>query len=92
MYYFSEKIIYERAVNEANYIIKNGATVRETARVFGVNKSTVHKDVAYRLYEYNLGLALKVAKVLEKNKAERHIRGGAATRKKLEQISRKEEP
>ena len=70
--------IEERAVHIANYIIENNATVRQTAKAFGISKSTVHKDVAERLQHINLALA----KVLDVNKAERHLRGGLATKEK----------
>lgn len=74
--------IEERACQLARYIIENGATVRSAAREFGISKSTVHKDLQQRLPQYNKGLYLKVRDVLELNKAQRHIRGGMATRKK----------
>lgn len=74
--------IEERAVNIANYIIESNATVRQTAKAFGVSKSTVHKDCADRLIAINPTLAKEVRKVLDVNKAERHIRGGLATREK----------
>lgn len=64
------------------YIIESNATVRQTAKKFGVSKSTVHKDVSERLVYINPTLASEVRKVLEVNKAERHIRGGLATREK----------
>ncbi len=64
------------------YITKTGATVRAAAKVFGVSKSTVHKDVTERLLREDPVLYKDVKKVLEKNKLERHIRGGMATRKK----------
>lgn len=72
--------IEERAVEIAKYIIKTGATVREAAKVFKVSKSTVHKDVSERLPKINPEIWVEVRKVLEHNKAERHIRGGRATR------------
>ena len=72
----------DRAVRFALYIIENGATVRDTAREFGISKSTVHKDVTDRLARINHALFLEVKKVLEQNKSERHIRGGIATREK----------
>ena len=74
--------IEERAVEIANYIIDNGATVRQTAKQFGISKSTVHKDVSERLPQINSALANKVRKVLDVNKAERHLRGGMATKEK----------
>lgn len=72
----------ERAVKLAQYIIENGATVRSAAKKFGISKSTVHKDLSERLPAYNRTLYLQAKAVLEENKAERHIRGGIATRKK----------
>ena len=77
-----KEYIEERAVEIANYIIDHNATVRQTAKKFGISKSTVHKDLAERLPVFNRTLYLQVKGVLEENKAERHIRGGIATRKK----------
>ena len=74
--------IEERAVELAEYIIENRATVRAAAKRFGVSKSTVHKDLSERLERINPALHQEVKEVLEFNKAERHIRGGLATRKK----------
>lgn len=74
--------IEERAVEIANYIIENKATVRQAAKKFGISKSTVHKDCAQRISTINPSLAADVRKVLDVNKAERHIRGGMATREK----------
>ena len=74
--------IEERAVELAQYIIDTGDTVRGAAKRFGVSKSTVHKDVSERLRHINLALALEVRKILDENKAERHIRGGMATKLK----------
>ena len=74
--------IEERTVALAEYIIENKTTVRETAKKFGISKSTVHKDVTERLLKINPQLAEKTRIVLEENKAERHIRGGLATKKK----------
>ncbi len=74
--------IEERAMNIACYIIDNNATVRQTAKEFGVSKSTVHKDVTDRLMHVNPTLARQARKVLDVNKSERHIRGGLATREK----------
>ena len=73
-----------RAVELAEYIIENGATVREAAKQFGVSKSTVHKDVGTRLEKINKCLYIRVKNVLELNKSERHIRGGMATKNKYE--------
>jgi len=77
-----KRYIEERAVQIAEYIIESGDTVRETAKHFGVSKSTVHKDVAERLLYINPSLAEAVRKILDLNKAERHIRGGMATKEK----------
>ncbi len=74
--------IEERAMEIAAYIIENNATVRQTAKMFGISKSTVHKDVTERLVQINPTLAKETRKVLDTNKSERHIRGGLATRKK----------
>ena len=74
--------IEERAISIANYIIEHGTTVRQTAKDFGVSKSTVHKDVTERLAQFNPGLAKEVRRVLDLNKSERHIRGGMATKEK----------
>ena len=72
--------IEERAVEIANYIVENGATVRQTAKKFGVSKSTVHKDVTETLRFVNRPLWEEVRRVLLQNKEERHLRGGEATR------------
>ncbi len=74
--------IEERAIGIANYIIDNNATVRQTAKAYGVSKSTVHKDVTERLMQVNPALASEARKVLDLNKSERHIRGGLATKEK----------
>ena len=82
----------QRVLMLATYIAENGATVRDTAKQFGVSKSTVHKDVTCRLKEYHSGLYEEVRHVLEQNKSERHLRGGFATREKyriLQEINRK---
>ena len=71
-----------RAIILGEYIIETGATVRATAKVFKISKSTVHKDVTERLYRENPSLYSEVKVVLDTNKRERHIRGGLATRKK----------
>ena len=72
----------ERAERLALYIIENRATVRAAAQKFAISKSTVHKDLSERLPGFNRTLYRHVKEVLEENKAERHIRGGIATRKK----------
>lgn len=70
------------------YMVKNNATVRSCASIFGISKSTVHKDITERLKHSNRSLYLNVKKVLEKNKAERHIRGGEATKNKFATIDK----
>lgn len=72
----------ERAERLAQYIIENRTTVRAAAQKFGISKSTVHKDISERLPQFNQVLYQQVKEVLEVNKAQRHIRGGIATRKK----------
>ncbi len=74
--------IKERVIMFGNFIAENGATVRQTAKKFGYSKSTVHKDVSERLSEFSPKLYEEVSTVLAKNKAERHIRGGLATKRK----------
>ncbi len=76
----------ERAAKLGLYIVETGATVRVTAKKFGVSKSTVHKDIAQRLPQLNRTLYLAVKEVVEKNKAERHLRGGMATRRKYKGV------
>ena len=76
--------IEERAVAIANYIIDHNATVRQTAKSFGISKSTVHKDCTERLISINPALAAQTRVVLDLNKYERHIRGGMATREKYQ--------
>ncbi len=78
--------IEERACDLAVYIIENRATVRAAAKKFGISKSTVHKDLQDRLPQINPGLYQQVKEILEINKAQRHIRGGIATRKKYKGI------
>ena len=77
-----KEYIEERAISIANYIIDSNATVRQTAKNFGVSKSTVHKDVTDRLMQINPTLAKQARQVLDVNKSERHIRGGLATKEK----------
>ncbi|HCF51038.1 MAG TPA: sporulation transcriptional regulator SpoIIID [Syntrophomonas sp.] len=77
-----QNYIRKRAVKIAQYILQTSSTVRQAAEVFGISKSTVHKDVAERLPRIDEKLADQVKGVLDKNKAERHIRGGEATRQK----------
>ncbi len=78
--------IDQRACELAVYIIETGATVRSAARHFGISKSTVHKDLSQRLPQYNRQLYNQVRCVLDKNKAQRHIRGGLATKEKYLRI------
>lgn len=78
--------IEERAEQFGKYIIAAKSTVRETAVVFGISKSTVHKDVVERLPQFNRGLAKLVREVLDENKSERHIRGGIATKNKYKAL------
>ena len=79
-----KEYIEERVLETSNYIVENNSTVRQCARQFGISKSTVHKDVSERLPQINQRLAVKVREVLDKNKKERHIRGGLATKAKYE--------
>ena len=78
--------IEERACDLAEYIIESKATVRSAAKKFGISKSTVHKDLSERLEHINRPLYLQVKEVMEFNKAERHIRGGLATRLKYKGV------
>ena len=75
----------KRACELAVYMIETGATVRSAAKQFGISKSTVHKTLTQRLRQCNYTLYLQVREVLDKNKQERHIRGGMATKRKYEQ-------
>lgn len=79
----------ERAVAIGRYVADTGATVRQAAAVFGISKSTAHKDLAVRLKNENFTLYCQVAQVLAKNKKERHMRGGLATREKYLCLSKK---
>ena len=83
-----ENYMEERAIKLAYYIINSKDTVRGAAKKFGISKSTVHKDVTKRLIKLNHILAEDVRKVLDANKAERHIRGGMATKLKYEQMKK----
>ena len=76
----------ERACNLAVYIVEGRTTVRAAAKKFGISKSTVHKDLQDRLPQFNRTLYLQVKEILDENKAQRHIRGGLATRKKYKGI------
>lgn len=75
---------YERCERLALYLIKNKTTVRETAKEFGISKSTVHKDITEKLSKINFALFEDVEKILKINKQERHIRGGEATKRKYQ--------
>ena len=88
MYFASGK---ERCVVLGLYIVENNTTVRATALRYGISKSTVHKDVTQNLKQINKSLYLDVKSVLEKNKEERHIRGGEATKKKYSLESKTKE-
>lgn len=77
----------ERACELAVYVIETGATVRAAAQRFGISKSTVHKQLTERLRQCNYTLYLQVRQILDKNKQERHIRGGMATKRKYQQKS-----
>lgn len=81
----------ERAELLAEHVIETGATVRATAHKFGISKSTVHKDLTYKLKRINPTLYREVKRILEVNKSERHLRGGEATRKKymIERMKRR---
>ena len=76
--------LQKRACEVAVYLIETGATVRAAARHFGISKSTVHKDLSQRLKQYNYKLYVQARQVLDRNKQERHIRGGMATKRKYE--------
>ena len=77
-----QEYIRKRVLDVCNYMLDTEATVRQTAQVFGVSKSTVHKDLVERLPSINKELAARAKVVLEQNKAERHLRGGEATKQK----------
>lgn len=79
----------ERCVILGKFIVENNATVRAAARQFGISKSTVHQDITVKLEKANKALYEEVKSVLDKNKQERHIRGGEATRKKYRELSQK---
>lgn len=81
--------IRQRVREVGHYIYETKATVRQAAEIYGVSKSTIHKDVTERLLKIDPELANKVKQVLEYNKAERHIRGGEATRKKYKNMEGK---
>lgn len=78
--------IEERVLEVAKYIIGSKATIRKTAKVFGVSKSTIHKDMTERLPKINPQIAMETKNILDYNKAERHIRGGKATKLKYKAL------
>ena len=80
--------IFERVITLGQYIVENKSTVRATAKKFGISKSTVHKDISERLPRINSALAKEAKAILDENKAERHIRGGIATKNKYENKKR----
>ncbi|QCX33374.1 sporulation transcriptional regulator SpoIIID [Caloramator sp. E03] len=79
--------IEERVLEVANYIIDSKSTIRKTAKMFGVSKSTIHKDITERLPKINPQIAKEAKKILDINKAERHIRGGRATKMKYKSVN-----
>lgn len=79
--------IRKRVLEISDYIMETKATVRQAANVFGVSKSTVHKDMTERLPAVNKRVATKIKDILEYNKSERHLRGGEATRKKYQEMA-----
>jgi putative DeoR family transcriptional regulator (stage III sporulation protein D) len=81
------RLVEERAVELGNYIVQNKSTVRGAAGMFGISKSTVHKDVAERLKNINSKLYSEVKNIMEINKSQRHIRGGLATKNKYAQAA-----
>ena len=80
--YIADERLSQRAISLANNMIENKSTVRQAAKIFGVSKSTVHKDLTERLENIDSSLAIEVRKILDLNKSERHIRGGMATKEK----------
>lgn len=80
----------ERCVILGKYIVENNATVRSAAQQFGISKSTVHQDITTKLEKANKALYEEVKSVLDKNKQERHIRGGEATKRKYQELSKKQ--
>lgn len=81
--------IYIRVTDAARHILSTGETVRQCAEKFGVSKTTIHKDMRERLREIDSGLFHEVSAVLEKNRRERHLRGGMATRRKYRELRRR---
>lgn len=94
-YYAAEsraQALDDRALQLGTYIAEHEATVRSTAAVFGISKSTVHKDITVRLPQLHAGLYAQVRDIIEKNKQERHIRGGLATKRKYEREKQHHRP
>ena len=90
MHYFNS-LQYSRAELLARYIVEHACTVRDTASHFGISKSTVHKDVTTELRYVNTALYFQVHQILQKNKRERHLRGGEATRQKYKKKASQKE-
>ena len=86
----TETVVAERCQLLGKYIVKTGATVRAAAAKFGISKSTVHKDITEKLEKINPSLYRLVKEVLDKNKSERHIRGGEATKEKYKKLKKRE--
>ncbi len=84
----TETVVEKRCQLLGKYIVKTGATVRAAASTFGISKSTVHKDITEKLERANPSLYLSVKEVLDKNKSERHIRGGEATKAKYKKLKK----
>lgn len=82
----TQQYIENRILDEARYIVNNLTTVRDTAKHFGISKSTTHRDITKRLPEINKGLAEKVAVVMKLNNEVKHIRGGMSTRNKYKNV------
>jgi putative DeoR family transcriptional regulator (stage III sporulation protein D) len=82
-----QEYIQKRVLEVCHYILDTTATVRQTATIFGVSKSTIHKDMTERLPAINKQLAVRVKYILDQNKAERHLRGGEATKRKYQKIT-----
>ncbi len=80
------KCVEKRVLNVADYIIENKATIRETAKVFGASKYTIHLDATVRIFNINPKKAIEVEKVLLFNKSQRHLRGGEATRRRYKSV------
>ena len=89
MIFITHRDIDERVKEIALYVAETGATVRTAAKRFGISKSTVHKDLASRLKYIDHELFVTVGAILEKNRAERHLRGGEATKRKYAELKRK---